>query len=98
MGGYADRHVDGRCTILFLRDLQRPGRPLVTIEVSGAKIIQIHGWDDERSACKDNPKRESPRKIYREFLDGWLDWLAAGSKRDRTGRPVRPEPVLEVAI
>ena len=98
VGGYADRHVAGRCTILFLRDLKRPGRPLVTIEVYGAEIVQIHGWDDERSACSDNPKRESPRKIYRAFLDGWLAWLIAGSKRDKNGRPVLPDPVLEVAI
>lgn len=88
VGGYADRHVAGITTILFLRDRTRPGRSLVTIEMRGAEIAQIHGWDDERTACKDNPKRQSPRKIYQEFLDGWLAWVAAGSKRDKNGYPI----------
>ena len=88
VGGYADRHINGRTTILFLRDRARTGRPLVTIEMNGNDIVQIHGWDDERSACKDNPKCESPRKLYEEFLDPWLAWLKAGSKRDKSGRPV----------
>lgn len=91
VGGYADRHINGQCTILLLRDRKRPGKALVTIEMRGNKIVQIHGWDDERTACKDNPKRISPRKIYEKFLDGWLAWLAAGSKRDKLGYPVTPE-------
>lgn len=91
VGGYADRHVNGTTTILFLRDRKRPGRSLVTIEMRGKEIAQIHGWDDERTACKDNPKRKSPREIYREFLDGWLAWVAAGSKRDKRGYPVLPK-------
>ena len=88
VGGYADRHINGRTTILFLRDRARPGRPLVTIEMNGNNIVQIHGWDDERTACKDNPNRENPRKLYKAFLEPWLAWLKAGSKRDKTGRPV----------
>lgn len=90
VGGYADRHISGATTILFLRDRTRPGRSLVTIEMRGAEIVQIHGWDDERTACKDNPKRKSPMEIYREFLDGWLSWLEAGSKRDKKGYPALP--------
>lgn len=91
VGGYADRHMEGKRTILFLRDRTRPHKSLVTIEMDGNRIVQIHGWDDERSACMDNPKRESPREIYREFLDGWLDWLKAGSKRDKRGMPIVPK-------
>ena len=91
VGGYAQRHVEGQRTILFLRARERPGRSLVTIEMDGNKIVQIHGWDDERTACNDNPKRENPREIYREFLDTWLAWLAKGSRRDKTGQPILPE-------
>ncbi len=87
VGGYADRHISGKVTILFLRDKRRPGRPLVTIEMHANEIVQIHGWDDERTACKENPKKRSPRKIYAEFLDDWLDWLASGSKKKK-GIPV----------
>lgn len=89
VGGYADRHVNGQTTILFLRDRNRPGRPLVTIEMDGNKIRQIHGWDDERTACKDNPNRESPMKLYADFLEPWLAWVQAGSHRDKQGRPIR---------
>lgn len=87
VGGYADRHISGKVTILFLRDKKRPGKPLVTIEMHANEIVQIHGWDDERTACKENPKKRSPRKIYEEFLDDWLDWLASGSKK-KNGIPV----------
>ena len=91
MGGYADRHLNGKTTILFLRDRQSPGKSLVTMEMNGNKIVQIHGWDDERTACKANPKRKSPRELYAEFLGPWLAWLEAGSKRDKHGRPVMPK-------
>lgn len=88
VGGYADRHISGATTILFLRRRSAPGKPLCTIEIYGSTIRQIHGWDDERSACKDNPDREDPRKIYAAFLDEWQRWLEGGSKRDKAGRPI----------
>lgn len=88
VGGYADRHISGATTILFLRRRSAPGKPLCTIEIYGSTIRQIHGWDDERSACKDNPNREDPREIYAAFLDEWQRWLEGGSKRDKAGRPI----------
>ena len=98
VGGYADRHISGVTTILFLRRRSTPGKPLCTIEMNGDKIRQIHGWDDERTACKDNPKRQDPREIYRDFLDGWLAWLQAGSPRDKAGRPkIRKKKVRKTA-
>lgn len=91
VGGYADRHINGTTTILFLRDRQQPGKPLVTIEFRNGGIVQIHGWDDERTPCKANPKKISPRELYKDFLDGWLAWVAGGSKRDKTGQPMLPK-------
>ena len=88
VGGYADRHISGATTILFLRRRSAPGKPLCTIEIYDRTIRQIHGWDDERSACKDNPDREDPREIYAAFLDEWQRWLEGGSKRDKAGRPI----------
>ena len=87
VGGYADRHISGETTILFLRRRSAPGKPLCTIEMSGNRIMQIHGWDDERTACEDNPERRSPMEIYEEFLGVWLAWLKDGSPRDKAGRP-----------
>ena len=97
VGGYADRHISGATTILFLRRRSAPGKPLCTIEVNGSAICQIHGWDDERSACEDNPGRENPRKIYATFLDEWQEWLESGSKRDKAGRPIIRKKVRKTA-
>lgn len=97
VGGYADRHISGATTILFLRQRSAPGKPLCTIEVNGNTIRQIHGWDDERSACEDNPQRKDPRKLYGAFLDEWLEWLEGGSKRDKAGRPIIKKKVRKTA-
>lgn len=97
VGGYADRHIRGATTILFLRRRSAPGKPLCTVEVSGNTIRQIHGWDDERSACEDNPQRKNPRKLYGAFLDEWLEWLEGGSKRDKAGRPIIKKKVRKTA-
>lgn len=93
VGGYADRHLSGATTILFLRRRDRPGKPLVTIEMCGNAIAQIHGWDDERTPCPDNPKRISYWKLYGAFLEEWTGWLAAGSRRDKRGRPIPPRKI-----
>lgn len=93
VGGYAGRHLSGATTILFLRRRDRPGKPLVTIEMRGNAIVQIHGWDDERTSCPDNPERISCRELYGTFLEGWTGWLAAGSRRDKRGRPILPRKI-----
>ena len=59
--------------------------------MNGNQIVQAHGWDDERTSCKDNPKQISPRTLYQKFLDGWLAWLEAGSRRDKRGYPILPK-------
>lgn len=97
VGGYADRHISGATTILFLRRRSAPGRPLCTIEIYGSTIRQIHGWDDERTACEDNPQRKDPREIYGAFLDEWQRWLDSGSKRDKAGRPIIKKKVRKTA-
>lgn len=93
VGGYAGRHMSGATTILFLRRRDRPGKPLVTIEMRGNAIVQIHGWDDERTSCPDNPERISCRELYGAFLEEWIGWLAAGSRRDKRGRPIPPRKI-----
>ncbi len=84
VGGYAERHIKGATTILFLRDRERPGKPLVTIEMNGNQIVQIHGYqNDAGQAVK-------PMVRYADILDPWLAWLAAGSKRNKDGTPRVP--------
>lgn len=89
VGGYAARHMDGRCTILFLRRAEEPDKPLCTIEMNGASIVQIHGFRNDRCS-------EKPEVLYKTFLDIWLLWLKAGSPRDQQGRPVLERKQKEV--
>lgn len=90
VGGYAERHLNGTCTILFLRRSDRPGVPYVTIEMDGDRIKQIHGYRNERTPCADNPLQVSPKELHREFLAIWLRWLKNGSKRNDDGTPKLP--------
>lgn len=87
VGGYAQRHMKGVLTILFLRRSDAPGTPYVTIEMQGNQIQQIHGYKNETKPCADNPGRVSPRVRHKEFLDTWLRWLRSGSKRNADGTP-----------
>lgn len=87
VGGYADRHVDGKTTILFLRKDSAPRVPYVTIEINAEnncknlRIVQIHGYRNDRDG------RVSPEKKHAAFLDKWMAWVHAGSPRDEDGRP-----------
>lgn len=86
VGGYAERHANGVLAILFLRKKSEPDKPYLTIEMHGSRMIQIHGYKNERVAgAKD------PRETHRELLDRWLAWVKAGSKRDKEGRPRLPK-------
>lgn len=90
VGGYAARHAQGKLTILFLRDKRHPMRPLVTIEMHGNHLQQIHGYRNERESCPENPEREDPKVRYAAILDPWLSWVKNGSKRDKDGAPILP--------
>lgn len=86
VGGYADRHMRGVTTILFLRRSSAPGTPYVTIEMDGNQIRQIHGYHNDTL-----PGSPKPREVHKEFLDTWLQWLRAGSKRNEDGTPKLPQ-------
>ena len=91
VGGYAARHVAGVATILFLRDRKCPDVPLVTIEMDGDRIVQIHGFENDRTPCRTNELCQSPMELYRMFLVKWTGWLKEGSERDADGCPVLPQ-------
>ena len=90
VGGYAERHLSGVTTILFLRRSAQPDNPYVTIEMDGNQIRQIHGYKNEREPCAANPGKVNPRALHREFLAAWLKWLQGGSKRNEDGTPRLP--------
>ena len=86
VGGYAERHIRGVLTILFLRRSEAAGVPYVTIEMNGNQIQQIHGYHNDTL-----PGSPKPREVHKEFLDTWLRWLRAGSKRNEDGTPKLPQ-------
>ena len=90
VGGYADRHIQGETTILFMRKVKKPDEPWLTIEMSGNRLVQIHGFKNEGIHTTKGRFAPDPREVYREFLDTWLDWLGKGSKRDKKGDPKLP--------
>ena len=96
VGGYAARHVQGKTVILFLRNAKKPMRSFLTIEMIKRKgrmeIMQIHGYRNEGYANRKGEREAvNPRVRYAWFLDVWLDWVNAGSKRDKDGNPVLPD-------
>ena len=89
VGGYAARHMIGDTTILFLRKQRTPGRSFLTLEMEKKKgkirIHQIHGYRNEGYGAKVRPEER-----FDWFLGPWLEWVNAGSKRDRDGNPILP--------
>lgn len=69
VGGYSDAHASGRI-ILFIRHTRRPERSWYTlnVDVEGKRIIQNHGYGNERS-----PKGKL-LKIRPEVLDFVAAW------------------------
>jgi len=90
VGGYAARHADGQTCILFIRHERRPERSFLTLELDEKKLFirQVHGYRNEgyKNAV-------APSIRYKGFLDTWLDWVEAGSKRNRKGQAILPERI-----
>lgn len=77
VGGYADRHAEGKTTILFLRKVTEPDAPFYTVEIDGDKIRQYHGYrNDAQTGYKPLPE-------VKEFVEKWLDWVKKGSKHPK---------------
>lgn len=91
VGGYADRHMRGDVTILFMRNEKKPHVPWLTIEMQGNRLVQIHGFKNEGIHSTKGRFAPDPAKVYKAFLDTWLDWLKKGSKRDKKGNPKLPK-------
>lgn len=69
VAGYADRHVRGQLTILFIRKAEEPDVPFYTMEVSDIfYIVQCRGYKNNRTVPK--PKYiEDFEKKYEKYLD-----------------------------
>ena len=60
VGSYIDKVTEGRCLIVFVRRVEEPKKPYVTVEVRDGKIAQIHG--DHNS---------DPTEEVKKFVDLW---------------------------
>lgn len=85
VAGYAQRHMDGQRTILFLRRCAEPCASLYTIEMRQNRLVQIHGY---RNEVLDGKCAPDPRETMAWMLDPWLDWIQRGSPRDKAGKPI----------
>lgn len=85
VGGYASRHAEGKTTILFMRSVSEPDKPLYTIEMRGKDLQQVHGYKNQK-APKDIPEAKA-------FFDEWLEWVKNGSKRKKAKKKGTAETV-----
>lgn len=60
VGSYIDKVADGRCLIVFVRRVEEPKKPYVTVEVRDGKIAQIHGDHNSK-----------PTEEVQKFIDLW---------------------------
>jgi hypothetical protein len=70
--GYAKRHLEGKTTILFMRSCKKPHSRLITIEINDKTILQNRGKSNR-----------APTKQEKAFIDEWIAWVKAGSKRPK---------------
>ena len=68
VGGYADRHANGKLTIMFLRTISHPNTPYYTMEVTNSfQIEQCRGYRNNRFDEKPAIIEEFERR-YTEYL------------------------------
>lgn len=70
--GYAERHMKGETTILFMRSCDCPNTRLITIEINGKNIVQNRGKSNR-----------APTEQEQAFIDKWIAWVQSGSKRPK---------------
>ena len=92
VGGYAERHLNGTTSILFLRRQETPEASLYTIEMHGDTMYQIHGFRNDTGFSE----AQKPINAMKWMLEPWTEWLKQGSPRDKDGKPLLPEKKEEV--
>lgn len=69
VGGYADRHAEGKLNILFVRTIAEPDLPYYTMEVdTKGSIIQCRGYKNNNAGNPKPPEVEEFEKQYAEHL------------------------------
>lgn len=68
---YLDKHDKGESYILFMRKVENPEQPYITIEICKNKILQWYGYNDKKS----------DKEIVQPVLDDYIEKL---NKRRKT--------------
>lgn len=81
VGSYAERVASGETRIFFIRRESDPDTSWYTLNTDKAcrTVIQNRGMRN----CARTPE-------VKEFEQIWLEWVRAGAKRDKNGKPVLP--------
>lgn len=80
VGGYAERHAEGKLSILFIRKLSDPDTSYVTMEIQGKKIIQYHGY-------KNDVQKPLPKQVvdfveeFKKYIDNPIAYKKSKEKR-----------------
>jgi len=67
VGGYVERHLTCKTTILFIRKANAPDKPYYTVEMRGYDLQQVHGLRN----CGIHGE-------VKAFFDKWLAWVKNG--------------------
>lgn len=65
VGGYAERHAEGKLHIMFIRSADKPDVPFYTVEVDlFGEIVQVRGLRN----CKTTPEVDTFIEAYKDYL------------------------------
>jgi hypothetical protein len=72
VGGYIPRVINGELLIYFLRRIDRPDEPFITVEVRDGKVTQARGATNRQA-----------NKEIKEYLDEWTMHLRLQDKKNK---------------
>lgn len=68
VGGYAERHSEGKTNIFFIRRKSEPLKPYYTIEVAAYHIVQCYGYKNNRTIAKPDEIKAFEQE-YQKYLE-----------------------------
>lgn len=82
VGTYADKHASGRSSIFFIRHADNQEKSYFTLELDEKRLKVLQNRGKGNCGRTDEVER---------FEAVWLEWIRAGCRRDKDGRPVLPD-------
>lgn len=82
VGIYGEKHASGKSAIFFIRRVDEPENPFFTLELDEVKLEVLQN----RGKCNCARTEE-----VKKFEAMWMEWVRAGCRRDKDGRPVLPD-------